>query len=605
LERQRILEHFNGSWLSFYKRYLPSLKQAGKQALASCPFHQDKHPSFNIDPKKGLYFCHGCGKKGDPFHFFAKLHGLDDRRDYPKILKQIADDFGISDNEVKSRIAKTYDYVNADGELLFQTCRKEPKAFTQRRSDGKGGWVYSLDGVPRVLYRLPEILKAEEVIMVEGEKDVDALCELGFTATTCPMGARKWRDEYNETLKAKNLVLIPDNDVEGREHMTQVAMSLNGTARSLKWIDLPDLPSKGDVSDWLAQIGDPQVAAERLAIMIEGTPPYEPPAKKSLDDLVMPVSEFLRLEIPERRALLHPWLKEESINLGVGWRGTGKTWFALGICNSVTKGQPFGPWKAKEPTACLFLDGEMPIFDLLERIRVLGCDSPQFHVYSDYLANQWGLPRAHLANESWRVKMTAVLKTRKIKVFALDNLASLAAGLDENSKRDWDPINQWLLQLRFNGISTIMLHHVGKEGTQRGTSAREDNIDASIILRQPADYMSEQGARFIVHFSKARIRTADLQLIGDTEFSLAEDENGSTVWTWGNVRGRTRVEVLRMLDEGIPQVDIAKLLGISKGYVSRIRAKALADNHLGKNGKLTQSGFALVYSMAGGEVENE
>ena len=44
---------------------------------------------------------------------------------------------------------------------------------------------------------------------------------------------------------------------------------------------------------------------------------------------------------------------------------------------------------------------------------------------------------------------------KKIKLWVIDNLASLAAGLDENKKRDWDPVNQFLLELRFAGISTI------------------------------------------------------------------------------------------------------------------------------------------------------
>ncbi len=177
-DREMILTHFQDDWPTFYKKYLPSLKQNGKEALAVCPFHEDKKPSLSIDSTRGLYFCHGCGKKGDPFHFYGKLHGLDTKTDYPKILRGIAEDFGIVCEDRRSKLVKTYDYVNADGHLLFQTCRYEPKAFKQRRPDGDGKWVYSLDGVPRVLFRLPEVLKAKEVVIVEGEKDADALCGL-------------------------------------------------------------------------------------------------------------------------------------------------------------------------------------------------------------------------------------------------------------------------------------------------------------------------------------------------------------------------------------------------------------------------------------------
>jgi predicted ATP-dependent serine protease len=249
---------------------------------------------------------------------------------------------------------------------------------------------------------------------------------------------------------------------------------------------------------------NPETAAERLAMMIEGAPPYEPPKKRTIEDVAMPVSDFLSLEIPERRTLLHPWLKTESINLISGWRGLGKTWFGLGIVNAVSKGEPYGPWKAEQPAPCLFLDGEMSLSDLRERVHALDCTSPQLQVYSDHLANQWGQPRAHLCSEEWRDRMTALLKNRGIRLFVLDNISSLAPGIDENLKRDWDAVNQWLLDLRFNGISTILLHHVGKGGSQRGTSAREDNLDSSLTLRHPNDYLPEQGARFVVNFSKTQ-----------------------------------------------------------------------------------------------------
>ena len=124
---------------------------------------------------------------------------------------------------------------------------------------------------------MPDVVKSEEVLIVEGEKDVDNLRTHGFVATTCPMGAGKWRPQYNDALKGKELILIPDNDPQGREHMDQVAISLNGAARTLKWLALPGLPPKGDVSDWLAKFEDPEEVKERLAIMIENAEPYTPP----------------------------------------------------------------------------------------------------------------------------------------------------------------------------------------------------------------------------------------------------------------------------------------------------------------------------------------
>ncbi|MBW2070003.1 MAG: hypothetical protein JRI89_01980, partial [Deltaproteobacteria bacterium] len=86
--KKNIESHFKGNYLTFYEKYLPRVKPAGGQEYkAVCPFHAEKNASFNFNSAKGIYFCQGCGKKGDIFHFYAKLHGLQTKRDFGKILK--------------------------------------------------------------------------------------------------------------------------------------------------------------------------------------------------------------------------------------------------------------------------------------------------------------------------------------------------------------------------------------------------------------------------------------------------------------------------------------------------------------------------------------
>lgn len=595
--KEKIRNHFKGNYQQFYLKYLQNPKRVGGQEYqALCPFHEETNSSFNFNNETGQYFCHGCGKKGNAFHFYAKTHGLEDRRDFPKVLRGIASDFGIPWEERKRNLVKTYDYTDAQGNLLFQVCRFEPKGFGQRQPDGKGGWKWKLDGVKPVLYRLPDVLKAPEVLIVEGEKDVDNLIPLGFTATTNPMGAGKWRDEFREALAGKDIVLIPDNDQAGRQHMLDVAQSLNGSSKRLKWLDLPGLPSKGDVSDYIASFKNAEEAAERLAMMIENAEPYRP--KVSLEDIILSTQNFHALNLPPRKVFLDPWLKEDSISLVSGWRGIGKTWFSWGIADALTKGIPFGPWKSENPLPVLILDGEMPPTDLQERIEALSLTDERpcpLYIYSDGLANQHGIPRAHLGNESWREKMISILLARHIKLLIVDNLASLAGGMDENKKQDWDPVNAWLLELRFQGIATLLLHHVGKEGTQRGTNAREDNIDCSVILRSPSDYCAEDGCRFVVSFTKARVSLAGIPLTADTEFSLQEDEEGKYIWAWRNVKKERKKEILKMLDEGMNYKAIKEALGCSKSYITKVKQEAIDAGLMSGNGKLTQAG--TLYAM--------
>jgi len=325
-----------------------------------------------------------------------------------------------------------------------------------------------------------------------------------------------------------------------------------------------------------------------------------PPKKVSLEDLIIDSSQFANIEILEKKPFCFPWLKEQSINLISGWRGCGKTWFVLSLLNCVSQGQPFGPWTCSHAVPCLFLDGEMSVSDVIERTNLIGLHKERENscfIYSDARANQYGLLRAHLTDMSWRAKMKKILIAKKIKLWAVDNLASLASGLDENCKKDWDPINQWLLELRFAGISTIMLHHMNKDGGQRGTSAREDNLDVSINLKKPHDYNPEDGARFVAHFTKARVTNKNLQKIRDTEFRLIEDESGQYIWTWGDVKKKKRRAVLELINDGIDQKTICETLNLSKGYVSKIKKKLLSDGHISTKGEITQAGFQMLHGL--------
>ena len=171
--------------------------------------------------------------------------------------------------EASARIVSTYDYKDETGTVLSQTVRFEPKDFRQRRPNGADGWIWDLHGVRLVLYGLDVLLATRPriVVLVEGEKDVDALQALGLAATTSPMGAGKWRPEYADQLKAcgpETVIVLPDHDEPGIKHMTTAGHSLGAVGLACRWLALPDLRDHGDVSDWLAAGG---TAAELWARM--------------------------------------------------------------------------------------------------------------------------------------------------------------------------------------------------------------------------------------------------------------------------------------------------------------------------------------------------
>ena len=150
-------------------------------------------------------------------------------------------------------IVAKYDYVDAAGDLLYQVVRWMPKTFRQRRPDGAGGWIWNLDDVRLVPYRLPDIRAATDVVVVEGEKDADALAALGICATTKPMGSGSWPEELTPYFEGKRVWVVPDNDDVGRKTAERTAAALSAVAASVTVADLcAGMKPKADVSDWLA-----------------------------------------------------------------------------------------------------------------------------------------------------------------------------------------------------------------------------------------------------------------------------------------------------------------------------------------------------------------
>lgn len=230
-----------------------NVKKTGSKTYKSqCPAHEDNNPSLGITENSDGKISIKC---------FAGCEGSD-------ILKKLGLDFeilypdsgdGSSSASKNRRIVATYPYTDENGELLFEAVRFHPKDFRQRQPDVGGGWKYNLKGVRRVIYNLPVVLEAADqgkpVFLVEGEKDAEALAKRDLVATTCPMGAGKWKSEYNEFFKGVELIVIPDNDKPGKEHAARVSGELIGTAKTVRILQLPALEEKEDVSDWLMKGG--------------------------------------------------------------------------------------------------------------------------------------------------------------------------------------------------------------------------------------------------------------------------------------------------------------------------------------------------------------
>lgn len=239
---------------------------------ARCPAHSDQHASLAVsrgDDGRVLLHCHaGCSPMAVCQALGLRLGQLFPPR--PKAPQS------------RGRIVATYDYHDAEGKPLYQVVRFEPKDFRQRRPDGNGGWTWDMASVPRVLYRLPDLVTAaanEPFFVAEGEKDADALVGLGLVATTNPGGAGKWSKLSDDSVMAGRLVaILPDRDGPGRRHANDVATRLHGRAAQVRIVELPG--DGKDVSDWIESRDSqtPEEIHDALLAMFEQAPLWQPPA---------------------------------------------------------------------------------------------------------------------------------------------------------------------------------------------------------------------------------------------------------------------------------------------------------------------------------------
>lgn len=308
-------------------------------------------------------------------------------------------------------------------------------------------------------------------------------------------------------------------------------------------------------------------------------------------ETVMEMAEFANMQLPTRQYYLEPWLHQESITLISGGRGTGKSFFAISILDAIAKGKSFGPWDAGVSVPTLYLDGEMSVSELHRRLNKyppMGRDQP-LYVLSSGIATRKGVT-GNLLDENWRAQLKDTLVKLEVKLWVCDNLASLSPGIDEKDKQHYDPINQFFIQLRHLGISTIALHHTNKKDEQRGTSAREDNIDVSILLKGTAKFQDE--TRFVANFTKNRSGGSGMLY----EFILEDDEYGLISWNYQSGKDGRKREAIKLLAEAeYTQEEIAELVGYAgRSSVSEARRWARNKGYLTSDNQLTQSGEEYV-----------
>lgn len=319
-----------------------------------------------------VWYCHSCEKGGT---YVDALVASGRARDPADALDQLGVEKPRRDGRNASppdgaRQVDWYDYVDEQGEKLFQVVRMEPKSFLQRRWED-GQWRWGIGETRKVLYRLPRVREAVErdefVFVVEGEKDAHALEAQGRTATTNAGGAGKWLDEYAEQLGPRaRIIVVGDDDDAGHKHARDVERRLFGRVGLLLVRRPPD--GYKDVSEMVAA-GIPVNSTTLRKLP-------EPPVSTSVGGALMLTARAMaaRPASSDDLMVVGPMFQRGMRTTIGAQTGEGKTTLAMQAVRALIAGTPFldESWRPRRVGRALIVDLEQGEETVKARLREAG-----------------------------------------------------------------------------------------------------------------------------------------------------------------------------------------------------------------------------------------
>lgn len=501
--------------------------------------------SLSVDLGKGTFYDHTENAGGGVIWFVERETGAKGKDAVEELRKRGFDvedrgpppdysqDFSGNNappprDEPRMREVATWDYHDADGKMIFQVVRMEDgsvgddgkpsKTYRQRRPDASknGGWDWSTKGMKMTPYRLPEVLsaikKGQTVFIVEGEKAVDRLMADGVPATTNPRGAGKWLSEFNQYFASADVVVLPDNDPQainkktgqpkfhdngdpvlpGQDHAHAVAAQLQDVAASVKLLELPGLPLKGDVVEWLDADGD----IDTLYNLCEDLGVYEAkPFRSSFGAITW---SQLDDPGPEHEWLIKNVLTRGEIAMVAGQSQAGKSFAVLDACMAISRGIPwFGNRTLRGAVAYQAGEGARGI---KKRIRA--------YRNANNLTLKDDLPFVLLparidlySSDDHTEKMIEEIKHWKrafnhpLELIVIDTFATATPGGNENDGRDVSLVLERCARVsRETNAAVLLVHHLNADKSKiRGHTSLTANLENLLLVEQVEDHFDGEG----------------------------------------------------------------------------------------------------------------
>jgi len=177
------------------KEYVPDLKRAGRAFKARCPFHQEKTPSFMVNPERQIFHCFGCQEGGDVFGFLMKMENLS----FPEAVEKLAHRAGVKLARAEGMGPREKEILRLKEALEFardfykQVLEKNPEAQAARVYLDKRG----LDKPTRESFGVGFApADGESLIQAAGKKGFEPATLAKAGLAYAPEGSSRFRDYF-------------------------------------------------------------------------------------------------------------------------------------------------------------------------------------------------------------------------------------------------------------------------------------------------------------------------------------------------------------------------------------------------------------------------
>jgi AAA domain len=327
------------------------------------------------------------------------------------------------------------------------------------------------------------------------------------------------------------------------------------------------------------------------------------PEPKQYNKIKVPsLGELLDSKFRERKYLLSPWLREHESCMLYADTGVGKSMFALSAALAVAGGGEFLGWKPDQradgaPWKVLYVDGEMHIGDIQERARLLlsavpNIDRDRARANLRFVARQHQDPGEifpSITEEAGSQFILQRVKNGPLDLVVLDNFSTLGEVEDENAASSFNRLQAFLLQLKTQGVATILVHHSGKpQGSKvpvsfRGSSKLAATFETIIQLErfQKAFETEEIGAQFAVRWDKVRaggptrqVRMVAARLVSEAA-GFGEPDHAR--WEYVSAEAPRLLDIKEQLQKLAfrTQAEMAEYYGVSATQIANDRDKGI------------------------------